>query len=468
MFELRTLLDWIGKITALDFAELLKIEDLYAELFVIQCNFKAWVEYRKRGHPMPKLYKFYYGFLIFIGIIALIYMPFFLFSSINPSFKSNQITGVNVGVELRNVKSLGNVPLFKINNFQTKTVLVTQSSRDARHGLQNDINDMFDAQSMSIEEVFISELGGNMWNVNPELKNTLLNVLGNSTLDDIDLPFLVMTFEIVRIGPASSNALTFTLDLLKANSLVTDRRNSTRMTKLQMQELHDVINGNKPEDSTFKVTDIHSLFHLLNIEAQLQQPRENITSYQMKSELFYTFENKTGGYWGIRQAFNDTEKTMGRRILGGSSGSSDESKQRLRFYFILDYFIVNSSLIDTFAASGTGSIPLFIFIFVTVGSYIRSMCTYNSRDIITKDINDVHTLFQVVDAIRLARVKGNYMLEEQLYRMLVRIYREPKLLIALTGRKEALELATAEELGFIRSHDISDDEENWPKVAEID
>jgi len=108
VFELKTVLDWTCVPTCLFFYEYFKLEDIYANLFLTQCD----IVYRqdtliKKGMPQPLQTKFFVGVLIFLGLFLVLFGPMMFFSGANPwlnRLNNNLATTVNIKISIDTLK----------------------------------------------------------------------------------------------------------------------------------------------------------------------------------------------------------------------------------------------------------------------------------------------------------------------------------------------------------------------------
>lgn len=109
LFELRSLLDWTVHETTLRFLDWMKLEDIYSSLYMTKCKREKEKKenfLEKRG----KVEKLTQGFLVFVGILALLWFPLFLLSSANPATTTNGVTEVDLEISV-----VGWEPLFSIS-----------------------------------------------------------------------------------------------------------------------------------------------------------------------------------------------------------------------------------------------------------------------------------------------------------------------------------------------------------------
>ena len=101
LYELRMLLDWTCTPTTLYLGEWIKLEDIYAGIFVIECNLDFQrLENRKKGDKQPARRKWLCGFLFFALLNLLIWLPLFVFSTGSLSQFENYVKMGSLSVQL--------------------------------------------------------------------------------------------------------------------------------------------------------------------------------------------------------------------------------------------------------------------------------------------------------------------------------------------------------------------------------
>lgn len=101
LYELRMLLDWTCTPTTLYLWEWIKLEDIYAGIFVTECNLDFMrFENRKKGDKQPARRKWLCGFLFFALLNLLIWLPLFVFSTGSLSEFGNHVKMASLSVQL--------------------------------------------------------------------------------------------------------------------------------------------------------------------------------------------------------------------------------------------------------------------------------------------------------------------------------------------------------------------------------
>jgi hypothetical protein len=102
-FEMRALLDWVTTPTSLDLPMWMRVDEVYARLFLVKCNMR----YRRDNHfvlqghkAQPWTGKLGGGFGRFAVLVAILVGPMYLFSSGAAGQVANPVTGVTISVRL--------------------------------------------------------------------------------------------------------------------------------------------------------------------------------------------------------------------------------------------------------------------------------------------------------------------------------------------------------------------------------
>ena len=83
LYEMRTLLDWTCTNTTLYLFEWLKLESIRTSLYLVQCNLEYYrEEARVKGSKQPLMRKISVGWLLFVALFAVLFMPLLLFSNL--------------------------------------------------------------------------------------------------------------------------------------------------------------------------------------------------------------------------------------------------------------------------------------------------------------------------------------------------------------------------------------------------
>lgn len=99
LYEMRQLLDWACTPTTLTLYDWLKLEDINVGLYFAAVMKKA-KSGRPLGVPQPRYLKFFQGTLLFSALLILIWVPLLVFSTGNPTYQPPAVTTFSVNATL--------------------------------------------------------------------------------------------------------------------------------------------------------------------------------------------------------------------------------------------------------------------------------------------------------------------------------------------------------------------------------
>ena len=142
------------------------------------------------------------------------------------------------------------------------------------------------------------------------------------------------------------------------------------------------------------------------------------TPYQpMEDALIILNRGQSGGlYWTFAPGDSKDPTALG----------SQENKLTLT----LNSLNVVSSMIGDASISVVG---LYVGIIYTVGSVLRSMFDRYSERVIYEELPDTEKLRDIIEGIDIAQSEGDFVTEKHLYNLLIAVYRDPQLMLKLTG-----------------------------------
>ncbi|KAL6884653.1 hypothetical protein ACP4OV_010589 [Aristida adscensionis] len=101
LYELRCVLDWSCTTTSLTMYDWLKLEDIYASLFLVKCDAILNRANHQPGEKQTKMTKFCSGICLFFILICVIWAPMLIYSSGNPTNIANPIIDVTVKIDIK-------------------------------------------------------------------------------------------------------------------------------------------------------------------------------------------------------------------------------------------------------------------------------------------------------------------------------------------------------------------------------
>eukprot|EP01114_Cavostelium_apophysatum_P013947 TRINITY_DN3486_c0_g1_i8.p1 TRINITY_DN3486_c0_g1~~TRINITY_DN3486_c0_g1_i8.p1 ORF type:complete len:2315 (-),score=561.17 TRINITY_DN3486_c0_g1_i8:52-6996(-) len=383
LFELKTLLDYIVTDTTLTFKEYLKLEDLYAELFGVKCKLVAEIkEARPIGRKQSRKAKCLEGVVLFIILVILIWFPLVFLSTGNPSYHGNPVISSTTQIGLG-----GYQPLFLVSQDYN----ITQISKDDFSGLGPwpgiTKGDYKDIQKMTIDTN--AEL---LWQPSPPTLRSMIADLENPDMQNN----MEISFTFTRGGNFGSGTLSYP----------PIQRKLSQSESLQLA-------------SVFAKNSTSTLINNFGPVLMNLPPSGNII-----------YEN-SGKNFSLLLTLNTQQTNSG--IDRWWSVSNADNKSPLAFWMYSDQ--VPKGLVATLAASGI--ISLYVGVVLSVGRFLRLWVSDLVKRIYIDEMPFVDDLMIMIEDIFLARQSGDFLLEEQLFRELITLFRSPERLMRMTKKSKS-------------------------------
>lgn len=399
VYELRTLLDWTITKTSLTFFEWLKLEDIYANLFLVKCRVsqdKVWE--RNVGDPQAWYVKWGMGVLLFVGLSALIWFPLLILMQGSPGNQANPIITATVSVGFTGYAS----PIYT-------AVAVSSNMKTGPRDMSSDVFNQlriaqpaitYDDYSI-LQWIEFDNFSDASWSISPPAKAHLLQELE----DYVD-------------GKPGSHANTmsvvvsFTRKYAINSGAVADFR-----TTVEIDNPLDVIHAINGSRGNFSITHLLPRYYRIPNSG----PADSLDSNPdpLKFPLGANFELGEQGelYWNCRAIPTPGVfpwDNSGRLIL--VTFSAEAPKGLLR------------------SLASVGLIGLYVGVVLAVARFLRLSVTDLAFRIIYEDMPACEELISYCEDIYLARQDGDLVLEEELFRELIEIYRSPETIIGRTIR----------------------------------
>lgn len=180
LYELRSLMDWIWTDTSMNLSNWLKMEDIFANIFLQKCQRRAEEEYpTPRGSRRSSLTKYGLGGIMLFAIILVIWFPLLLFSLGNTVGQSLLPNYCTVDMSLGSFE-----PIFRMTAQQANLKSIRY---DSWVRLQAEYKSNAAAQSFlasyDASDVTVVTLNGNsmaVWTVSPPSQEALIRELKES------------------------------------------------------------------------------------------------------------------------------------------------------------------------------------------------------------------------------------------------------------------------------------------------
>ncbi|ETO19694.1 hypothetical protein RFI_17536, partial [Reticulomyxa filosa] len=403
VFEMRTILEWLCLPTTLTFADLLKVEEIFSTLFLAKCDILASKDSRSRGELVPLFPdKCIQGGCVFVAILLFLILPLLLFSTASPASQTNEVYQANINIKLVNVAGFGDINILSLSNFEFPSNVV----------LPDALRTSFSGRSQIYQNVTFQKDGDSIWTIPSPIRQNVGKMFLNTSLDETLSTQVVLYYSFTRQGPATDNPIQATQEL------------ASSLTGSEARKLGNVLVGTATAWTAPKP--LAELFS--NVETV-----SNITS-------------NNGFYWTVSMS---VPTDVG-------SPTSAQYQAPLSFLLVSDNF-VSSSILSGLGVSSYSVVGFYVIVVYSFSQLLRLLYSDKMKEIIYTDLQNVDYLLRLVSTVKLARKQRNFYVEELLFRRLIRIYRDPALLISLTRRLSEQEQSS---LGWDGYTDTSEDDPN--------
>lgn len=390
VFELRTLLDWMNSTTALNLWEVFKLEDIDANLFITQCNV-IWMRERKRGTPEPLVSKIINGFLFFFALLFVLLFPLLLFSSANPAAQNNNVQSADLTVSLGN--SYTSFTLLTNNNVQSiNPISLTVWQTMTRFSI------VYDEDISTMQSIVMNDYPDTFWQLTPPALDALKDLLRSEGIR------LSLQYAFQRPAPPTNkNIAGYTSILLNASQ----RADFIRAIESTGNSDPITIPGMIPKYLRLPLDG--SPIHVEPIE---RMPGDDTNAQNFADIVLDLNKTEDGSLWW-------------------TVGQPDPES-------LVTLVTISTPSFNQLVAAGVGYslVGIYVGIVLTIGRLVRFVFANSIQRIFYEDAQNMSALLMLCEGIYIARHKKQLLKEEELYRRLVYILRNPELLIRLTRRSD--------------------------------
>ena len=411
LFELKNFIDWSFTPTALEIWQWLKFEEINAMLFISKCYNKSYMG-RRIGTKRTLFLKITMGWSLLISVLLFIFGPLLLFSSLNPSTQLNSIIGTYMKVQFSFNNSIqsGNLTLLEsstsqIIDFDSNLYQNLSTSNKTDPELKMYLGYYKEKQ---IQNVTIRGYGDFNWDISPQSYESLLkNIKDNSYNFSLRL-----TYSFTRKYGKSDESLY--------------KYEEYNLTKEQLKKIF--ISDNLSNLSSMNISLNNSFSKFIRVPSE-ERPITLIPEKQ-NINLGLIVDNEYR-YWYIK-SLNNKNNIEGIEI----TTFSDEFSSLTFGYSVLTFYMA----------------------FIVVGgNYLRSIFLGSAELVMFYEMVLPNKLLNVCEGIRIARIKKDYLKEEQLYYLLIDLMRSPEMIKSITKSS----------LIFIQENNIIKNEEIQNKIESI-
>ncbi|KPI94676.1 Protein PIEZO2 [Papilio xuthus] len=430
VFELRTLMDWIWTDTSMTLLDWLKMEDIFASVFLLKCSRYVEDEFpQPRGVKKSSTSKYLLGGGVLAFVIAIIWFPLVFFAFGNSVGQPNPPTDVTVKIRIgpflpvyQMSAQSHNIDIYSEQDYTQLSNLYARD-RTAQTFLSNYMyND--------VAVITINPNSTMKWEISPpELARLEREAASNASL--------TVKFTYVITHPSNNAQNPPTMEDSREVSLpalVAGRPNPERDTLLQL------LTGTSPPDTWLHVKTLFPKFvKVFNKGAakpayQLMPPT---TDDDENARLYRNVElrlERDGGamYWRVREACESRARTLLTYLIDPMASIPMNNCDMLVMYTFNDKLFPETL---NFISAG-GIIGLYTTFVFLASRVLRGFFSGIYTKIMFDDLPNVDRVLQLCLDIYLVREALELALEEDLFAKLVFLYRSPETMIKWTRPKE--------------------------------
>ncbi|KAL7042426.1 hypothetical protein ACKWTF_001133 [Chironomus riparius] len=413
LFELRTLIDWTFISTSLSFAEWMKVETIFAQVFQVKCN-RELAKNAKRGEKKSLKLKIILGGGLTLLIIAIIWFPLLLFAYSPSLGQSNVPRSVKVTLRIGKYE-----PIYKIDVRAEQIIKFNKSDWNKLTRLYEKnqqaitfLND-FDEDDIMLVQMSVSASG--LWHISPPSLRSMIDDLKHEKSIDItaryeinDLGYLKdkEAFQKFHYTISSKTQRKLLINILQGNST-----NSLVIPKLLPKFIHVSSTGKASIVEKLAIKSNQNRGSMRDIEINMQTDEMGFSWWKVKENC--TDDDCKDLFWHVPH---------------------HDCDNHLNIYMFTDKLF--PSEISSWAAKGI--LGFYITVVLVCSRILRSaLMNSGTVNMIVEELPSPDKILNLCRNIYMVREAKQYSLEEDLVAKLFFLYRSPETLIKWTKYKES-------------------------------
>ena len=424
LYELRTMLDWTCTRTTLGLFDWMKLEEIRASLYNISVKNVGRAK-RTMGEPQTMLVKFFSGTLLFSVLTLIIWTPLLLFSSGNPSYVNSHVQEASSQITLL------------VGNPNSPEQTYAMFAGGSRSRILDGVDSWGDfSRDVAVQCVDVAPSSDAMWPLSSPARMDLSRAL-NDTSREVSVR---VAWDILRSDPAAAP--------LCSGSQIAPLARSTRATLAALAggfcggEGPGAIpcNASVPIETERSGEGLYSLIWRLKGSQCVMSHVDSFPWHQAPKvhcaarlgveagaedsspgDSWWEFECSVQGGSG-QHSRTKTKETCWKERLGGPPAK-----------LVLDQ--VQGGFIGSFVAS-RGLAWLYAVFVLGVARMARELTSDLRFKIPYEELPVTKRLTALCEDVYAARAEGELALEEELYWIIIRIYRLPQVLYDMTKKNQ--------------------------------
>jgi len=406
-FEVKTTLDWLCTNSPLNLYDWLKLEDIHANLFMIECDLRLRKSMdRKRGDLYPLVNKVLIGGATLLLISLLIWGPFMVYITGVPIGEAKPVENVQVKLSLD--LPHGSFELLELSALSR----ALNFSFDEIHNHPNSSLTKFAEDDDLIQWLELAPHSMRSWDASPPTLALLISALGSASKSSTSSvpPTLSFSFRFIRPDQSFSNKFIHQLSPEEGQGIASilaslASSSSSAFNFTVLPSLYPFVFRLLPNGGVVALGEQH-IDCALQVHRQANQQWWSLSALNVPHPLS-----------------NQTEKN------NENDGLPTTSSSGLSFYILADKTF--GSLFSS-AFSSYSIITLYVTFVFSVSRFLRIYVLGMSARIIYENIPDVTFVKDLCHDVYSARWDREHELEEQMFGQLIQLYRSPEMLLTKT------------------------------------
>ncbi|XP_043222401.1 piezo-type mechanosensitive ion channel component-like isoform X1 [Amphibalanus amphitrite] len=416
LYELRALMDWMWTKTSLDIFNWLKMEDIYAHIFLIKCQrVQEGTQVYVSGEPRRTTEKCVFGGGWLLLIVAVIFAPLVLFAL------SNAVGLPNVPYEVTMEIGVGAYePIFRMTAEQNSILRITEKDLDdISFHYRSDRRALGFLADYDHTDVNVIQLSGKstaVWAISPPSQTRLIeDLMGNDTVT------LKLAWNVKRL----SNSAAVSTDSLDSRKIPLPAYIKNNVRNPIRQQLAAMLRGDIPGANVSIPHMFPKFIRVTNqgkagLASELTEPtRSDPDSAWRALNLTLMRDNETEVEWWEVQ--EDCRDNLYRWLPYATCS-----------LLVMVSFSQRSFPSTLTYITGAGIIGSYTTFVLVIGRLCRTPFVDISYHIMFDELPYVDRILQICEDIYLVRERGNLALEEELFAKLIFLYRSPEMMIKYT------------------------------------
>ena len=410
LYEIKNTIDWTFTSTCLNLFEWNKFEAIYDTIYDTYIE-KSDLDSKPIGKKVSKKTKISIGASSSLFLVLILIAPLILFSSLNPTNKSNNLTGAQLKIALSLNYANGavkNYNLFENNHadsilsmFRNGTEIWEKYNYSKSLQTRNFNHDQ-------IQRVIFSETSDRNWDLAyPHIEN-LINLLNYSKQKDLTSIQLSIEYELIRPLPSDAEKCTY----ISLVPIFEFNKSGQEKGKQNLDELREALEKCR----NFNIKIENAYYTPLRLTSS---PTVNI----IEDEEYFQYKDILLGFQGCK--FVEGEKNFLNSFFTVKTIDKNNSTSPFEIH------VFNDEISE--ATSGYSVLTFYITFVLLAGTYIRNFLSSEPEKIILGEMPHAKEIVNLCEGVKIARYGYDFKNEEYLYTVLIELMRSPDYLKMLTS-----------------------------------